>query len=133
MKIIKKTLFITILCLSFVLCSCKKKEVKKASIGFCFINRVEILDNKEGLDIIDECCTFARIENEFRFKTAEAGKKIKSKIIVDEGYYVKGYYFTQEYTLVDQEMLEIDDDYVVSYKPKPGNNYLIFDIRKIGE
>lgn len=133
MKIIRKIFLITVICLSFMLFSCQKKEKKVATTTFCYINRDKILDLKEGIDIIDEGCIFARVEGQFRYINSEAGKKQSIKLIVDDGYYVEGYYFTQECTLMNQQKLTISDNYIVKFTPKENQNFLIFDIRKIEE
>lgn len=118
-----------IITLIFILASCKKKEV--AIVNMCYINPMEILDNKDHLDIIDEGCYFAKVEN--WHINCEANKKQKFYITIYDGYYVEGYAFTQTYSLDGVEFKKMEHKDYVEVTPIPTNNYIIFDIREIEE
>lgn len=132
-----KRAFLFVLLLStFLLFGCNKKtstkeEITKATVAMIYINYDNIYDNKENLDVIDEGCKFAKVDK--WFIVCDANKEQTFSVTVNEGYYIEGYTLVQEYSIKNAKFSKANSDNSVTVTPKPSQNYLVFDIRKIEE
>lgn len=131
-----KKIFILMLIFSlFMLSSCgnkgNKTKSKEVVVNLCYINYDNIMDNNENLDIIDEGCKMAKVDNWKNI--CEPNKKYSFKVTVLEGYYIKRYAFVQSYSIKDAKFNTDIKDNTVEVIPIEPINYIVFDFQKIEE
>ena len=135
----KKAFLFILLISSIILFGCGKKntttkeedEIKYATVAMIYINYSPNMDNKESLDVIDEGCSFAKVEKDFYVCEPNVEKSFNVTLL--EGYYIKRYTVVQEFSIIDAKFIELDGETSVTITPKPSINYIVFDIRKDGE
>jgi len=123
----KKILIVLSVLSLFVLVSCGKK--KACVINLCYINPADIMDNKEGLDVIDEGCIMAKVD--CWKNNCVMNKKYKFKIDVFDGYYISRYTITDTYSIENATFYTDIKDNTIEIIPKSFNNYIIVDFGKI--
>ena len=103
--------------------SCKKK--KTVVINLCVVDYNNIRDNYTGIDIIDEGCSFAKVDK--WIIKCKQDELVKINIDVYDGYYIKECYYNNVYSLENAKTLSFSNN-TVEAKAENDINYVIFDI-----
>lgn len=119
----------------FILTACKKKTTESTTnvcvVKLCYINHEGILDNHEGLDVIDEGCFMGKVEK--WNNVCEINKTYSFKIEVFEGYYISRYTITDIYSIENATFITEINDNTIEITPTSFINYIIVDFQEIEE
>ncbi|MCR5461638.1 MAG: hypothetical protein K6E87_01080 [bacterium] len=120
----KKVLLIIFLIVSLItFTSCKKK--KTVVINLCVVDYNNIRDNYTGIDIIDEGCSFAKVDK--WIIKCKQDELVKINIDVYDGFHIKECYYNDVYSLDNAKTLSFSNN-SVELKALSDINYVIFDI-----